>query len=443
MAWGAAYTRGVTEKRIRVVIAGAGVAAFEAALALRALAASRVAVELIAPEPEFVYRPLAVAGPFRVDEVRRFPLAKLADSAGATLRTCSLRSIDPERKTIIVDAGEELAYEALLLALGTRPVEAIAGALTFRGPEDEPELSRMLEQVRDGWLGRLVFTMPGEAAWPLPLYELALMTSAHLADRGIDGVSIEIVTPEAAPLELFGVGASEAIRELLETRGIAVTLQTRPIALKDGLLHTDTGRHVRAERVIALPRLEGPRVEGIPCNREGFVEVDDHGRVRGVQNVWAAGDMTDFPVKQGGLAAQQADAAAESIAAGAGADVRPSPFSPVLRGLLLTGLSPRFIRADAESEQFSFDTEPLWWPPGKIVGQPSRRFSQPSWACRRPTRRSTDAAPSTSRSSCRPFVSRKEDAEDPPARAVDLRSQAGCRHPPSRRTARAPARWDR
>ena len=59
--------------RRHVVVAGAGVAGLETALALQALAPEHVSVELIAPEEEFVYRPLAVAEPFHVGEVRRFP----------------------------------------------------------------------------------------------------------------------------------------------------------------------------------------------------------------------------------------------------------------------------------------------------------------------------------------------------------------------------------
>jgi sulfide:quinone oxidoreductase len=68
-------------------------------------------------------------------------------------------------------------------------------------------------------------------------------------------------------------------------------------------------------------------------------------------------------------AAQQADAAAEATAAAAGAEITPTPFKPVLRGLLLTGLTPRFMRAEVGSHESELDTEPLWWPSGKIVGR--------------------------------------------------------------------------
>jgi sulfide:quinone oxidoreductase len=101
----------------------------------------------------------------------------------------------------------------------------------------------------------------------------------------------------------------------------------------------------------------------------GFIPTDDHGQVADEIDVWAAGDATRFPLKQGGIAAQQADAVAEAIAARAGAPLEPRPFRPVLRGLLLTGMAPRFLRAEAGTATSAIDTEPLWWPPAKIVGR--------------------------------------------------------------------------
>ena len=80
-------------------------------------------------------------------------------------------------------------------------------------------------------------------------------------------------------------------------------------------------------RVIALPSAAHAGA-GLPGDERGFVPVDEHGRVPGLDGVWAAGDCVAYPIKQGGIAAQQADAAADSIAARAGAPVDPQPFRP-------------------------------------------------------------------------------------------------------------------
>jgi sulfide:quinone oxidoreductase len=118
---------------------------------------------------------------------------------------------------------------------------------------------------------------------------------------------------------------------------------------------------------VTQPRLAGPRPRGIPCERDGFIPTDAHGCVHGVEHVFAAGDATTFPVRQGGVAAQQADAVAQVIAASVGADIEPQPLRPVLRGLLLTGSSPRYLRADISSGACSFSRQSLWWPPTKLA----------------------------------------------------------------------------
>jgi sulfide:quinone oxidoreductase len=356
-------------KSLHVLIAGAGVAALEAALALQVLAEEKVSVELIAPETEFTYRPLAVTEPFRVGEMKRFPLRTLSEAAGAHLRRASFAAVDPEQKVVTLDDGLELAYDILLLALGARPHEAVAGALTFRGPQDGPALSALLDQTTAGEIRRIAFAVPTGASWPLPLYELALLTAAYVADHGTRGVEILLVTPEDHPLALFGPTASEAVSELLAIRGIQVETSVTPVRFEAGTLTIVAERPLDVDAVVALPQLEGPRLPGVPHDDRGFVPTDEYGWVLGLSDVYAAGDLTQFPLKQGGIATQQADAAATSIAADAGAAIKPEPFRPVLRGLLLTGVVPRFLRAEATGAHSVIDTEPLWWPPAKIVGR--------------------------------------------------------------------------
>jgi sulfide:quinone oxidoreductase len=93
--------------------------------------------------------------------------------------------------------------------------------------------------------------------------------------------------------------------------------------------------------------------------------------VRGVDRVWAVGDMTSRPLKQGGLAAQQADVAAAGIAARlAGRDVRLRPFQPRLRGMLLTGEDPLFLERRPHAPPSSAASPDfLWWPVQKIAGR--------------------------------------------------------------------------
>jgi sulfide:quinone oxidoreductase len=359
-----------TGKRFSVVVAGGGVAALEAALVLRELAADLVDVELVAPEPRFWYRPAAVGEPFGLAAVRSYDLADLAGRAGASFTPGALEAVDAGTRLMRTESGAAIPFDALLLARGADPIPAVKGAITFRGPRDSVEIERVLHALDRGEAQRVVFAVPAGAAWSLPLYELALMTGAYVANRRLD-VELMLVTPEDRPLSLFGGDASDAVAELLSARRVEIRTGVYPVAFEDGLLSMLPDGGVPADHVVALPRLYVPPIGGIPQTYEGFVPVDRHGHVPGLSGVWAAGDVTSFPVKQGGIATQQADAAAESIAAAAGAAVRPSPFRPVLRGLLLTGGAPRFLRGDpaTRGEASLAATEPLWWPPAKIVGR--------------------------------------------------------------------------
>ena len=229
----------------------------------------------------------------------------------------TLALVQPEARRVIDDAGHELEYDALLLAIGAKPLPAVPGAITFGGPADVAAVERVLDET-----ARIAFVVPPGSAWALPVYELAIMAATELRNRGREP-QITVVTPESAPLAAFGAEAGAAISALLAERGIALRTHARVVAAADGILAVEGEPHVLADRVVALPRLTGPGVVGLPQDHDGFLPVDEHARVRGVERVYAAGDATTFALKQGGLATQQADAAAETIAADLGGAVRP------------------------------------------------------------------------------------------------------------------------
>lgn len=365
-------TPSVSHSRPRVVIAGGGVAALEGLLALRDLMDGFVGIDLLAPGEDFVYRPLSVAEPFGLAEPRRFALDKIAADHGADLHDGLLESVDAERALVNVRGGGTLDYDALLVAIGARSREWLAGADHFAGPEDVGRLRAIVAELDEGQVGSVVFAAPPGLTWTLPLYELALLTAAHVAERGRGDVRLTIVTPETNALELFGPAAARHVRELCANRGIELRTATRALSFHAGRLSLEPGGDVEADRVVALPELEGEPIAGLPCDDAGFTPVDDHGAVRGVSRVYAAGDGIAYPVKQGGLATQQADAAAEAIAASLGAAVQPRPFRARLRGQLLTGLGPTYLTAGstgAGSSESSVAVNPLWWPPSKIAGR--------------------------------------------------------------------------
>jgi sulfide:quinone oxidoreductase len=356
----------------RVLIAGGGVAALEAALALRALADEHVTIDLLTPELHFYYRPLSVAEPFELGEARRFELDTLSRAIGVDLIPGALVAVDAPAHVVRTSKSAEIPYDLLLVATGATPTPAIPGAITFRGPADIETIRELLGELESGEAQSVVFAIPWGAVWSLPAYELALLTAGHLEHHGTEGVELTVVTPEDEPLRLFGAPASNALRELLESRGIAIRTGACATSFAGGELELVPEGRIAADRVVALPRLRGTPIDGLPQTVDGFIPVDGHCRIHGFDDVFAAGDITSFTIKQGGIATQQAEAAAEAIAAAAGASLEPEGFRPVLRGLLLTGREPRYLRRELGSHPVREPlaaAEPLWWPPAKIVGR--------------------------------------------------------------------------
>jgi len=354
------------------MIAGGGVAALEALMTLHELASERVSLELVTPTPEFAYRPLAVAEPFGLGEVRRYDVVRIAGDHRAAVHVAGIQRVDPGRHLVVTFDGRELPFDLLVVAVGARAIPSIPGSVTIQGPGYTGRFRTVLRDLDEHHIRHVAFAVPPGASWPLPLYELALMTARHVAERGLRKVRLSLVTPEQAPLALFGAAASEAVSGLLEEQGIELHLSRYPARFEDGGLSLVPDEKLAADRVVSLPSLVGPALSGLPADSDGFIPVDLHGLVQGERDVYAAGDATNSAIKQGGVATQQADAAAEAIAARCGAEVDPEPFRPVLRGLLLTGSTPRYMRAEVtggHGEDWRVSDHALWWPPSKIAGK--------------------------------------------------------------------------
>jgi sulfide:quinone oxidoreductase len=357
---------------MKVMIAGGGVAALEGLMALHELAGDRISLELVTPTPEFAYRPLAVAEPFGLGEARRYDVVRMAADHRAAVHIAGIKSVDPARRRVVTWDGRELPFGVLLVAVGARAATSIPGSVTVQGPGYTSRFRTVLRELDERHIRHVAFAVPPGVSWPLPLYELALMTAMHVAEHGLRKVRLSLVTPEQEPLEMFGAPASKTVRDLLGERGIELHVARYPARFEDGELSLIPDETLAADRVVSLPSIVGPRLAGLPADPGGFIPVDLHGLVQGEEDVYAAGDATTSPIKQGGVATQQADAAAEAIAARAGADLDPQPFRPVLRGLLLTGSTPRYMRAEVSGgrgEDWRVSDHALWWPPSKIAGK--------------------------------------------------------------------------
>jgi sulfide:quinone oxidoreductase len=359
--------------RFRVVICGGGIAAVEGLLRLRTLAGDALDVTLLAPNDELSYRPLAVDEPFARRGIRRYPLRTIAQRSGAEWVQDAAEWLDPEAQAVHTEGGAVLEYDALLIAVGGRLVTPFEHVTVFDDAHADEAYHGLIQDVEGGFTRSVVLLIPEGPAWLLPAYELALMTVERANSVGEEGLSVSVVTPESAPLAALGEGASRAVSELLERERVRVYAGAQPqVPAARRVIVAPGGEELEAERIVALPRIEGRPLRNVPSVEGGFVPVDEFAKVPGMaEHVFAAGDATNLPLKHGGLGALQADVAAAGIAAMAGVDLTPEPLRPVVRAVLHTGSEPLYItaRLDGDRVESEVTTEAAWPADEKVAAE--------------------------------------------------------------------------
>jgi sulfide:quinone oxidoreductase len=292
----------------------------------------------------------------------------VAARAGATLTHGRLAAVDPARDLVMLAGGRLLSYDALIVAIGARAEPSVRGALGFTGHADVASVRAMVDEI------------------------------AQAAARSA-AIPLAVVTSEDTPL-VFGPDAGAAVDRVLAREGVSVHAGTVVREWRWGQLELLGGGTLDADRVIALPVERGPFLDGVPSDSQGFARIGADGAVPGAPDVWAVGDGSSCPVKQGGIACQQADSVASAIVRRLGMEVEEVPFEPRLRGWIWDGGPGTFLRTDlaggrTESPGVAGDG-PLWWPAAKLAGRYLAPFLQgwpadaaladrvrPRWAPRR------------------------------------------------------------
>lgn len=357
----------------RVVVCGGGIAAVEGLLRLRRLAGDSVDVCLMAPNDDLVMRPLAVREPFAAGPPSSYPLQRIVADTDAEWKRDSLAWVERDSQLVHPEAGEAIRYDALLVATGARQVPAFSHIGTFRDDKADETFQGVIQDIEGGYTKSVAFLLPSGPVYPLPLYELALMTAERA--RGMDvEVDFTLATPEEGPLAVFGKNVGDAISERLEAAGFSVYCGAEAVVpAAQRLVLQPQAVELHPGRMIAMPRIEGPAIRGLSTGGHGFVPIDQFCCVPDTDGrIYAAGDAADYPIKHGGLGAQMADTAANAITRLSRGEVAQAPFHPVIRGKVLGGDQPLYISAHlvgGKGFESQIHHEPPWPEDEKVVAE--------------------------------------------------------------------------
>jgi NADPH-dependent 2,4-dienoyl-CoA reductase/sulfur reductase-like enzyme/nitrite reductase/ring-hydroxylating ferredoxin subunit len=273
-----------------VVIVGAGAAGAAAAERLRRLGCHG-SITLVGDElPGPVDRPNLskdyLAGTAPEEWLPLRPRA-FYDEIGVELRIADAAvALDPVRKSLVLEGGHTLSYDALLLAMGAEPVR-----LPIDGAKQAHVFTlRTLADSR----GIIAAASAARRAVIVGSSFIGLETAAALRTRGLE---VDVVSRDRLPLgRILGEDLGRFVQQLHEAHGVRFHLATSPRAIRSEGVELDDGRTLPADLVVlgvgvrprtALAEKAGLRVA------DGIV-VDAFLRTS-VAGIWAAGDCARYP----------------------------------------------------------------------------------------------------------------------------------------------------
>ncbi|HYO87161.1 MAG TPA: FAD-dependent oxidoreductase [Candidatus Limnocylindrales bacterium] len=387
----------------KVVVLGGGFGGLETAYALRSSLPERTDITLVSDRSYFLFKPNMIYIPFGLEEDKlHVDIARPAQRRGIRFLEASVRDLDPVRKSFSYERDGEAhtdLYDYLVVATGAamRP-EEIPGLREYARPigtpadmlKLRPVLGRLLERAKYGQMQKLLLSLPAHSLYGSALYEMAFMIDRWLREANVrDRVTITFTTAEKSYLDAFGPQVHEMTRTQFDERGIVHHRGRTLHNVEQGAAHFAKTEVIPFDMMLTMPPyVASVPFAALPSDERGFVDAHlASRRMKGLNDLFGVGDSCDFPVKQAFLALQQADAAAEGIAADIEGRQPRFMFEPVSKFVLEGWDSGMFaqtpfsleggLHVDVANPQYRTGHSPLWRMGKKMLGtMVPWRFSQ-------------------------------------------------------------------
>ncbi len=382
--------------RPQILILGGGFAALETAFLLRMRVREAVDIRLVAPHPNFLFRPNSIYVPFGADpDSLLVGLHKPLGHRDIDFVQGSVAGLDPDGRMVDLADGQRLRYDKLVIATGADTNAAEIPGLEEHGAtiwttDSMLDVRRRFEQLRDraaaGERQRVLFLVPPNNKCSGPLYEIVFMLETWLRRNGArDLVEITWSTCEHGYIQAFGPRLHDLVTSEFAERGIDGHIEENVVEVRPGEAVYADGATRSFDHLIAFPPyVSAARYPALASDDRGFVGCElDTRLAAGRDDVYVPGDAGDFPIKQAFLAFLQADTVAEHIASGLTGRPFESPFDSVSMCIMemfdkatfaqvpveLTGDPDRPVRVRPDADgDYKVGTSPVWRLGKKMLG---------------------------------------------------------------------------
>ncbi len=355
-----------------LVILGAGTAGTMMANKLmRTLPSERWRITVVDQDERHIYQPGLLFVPFgtyKPEDIVR-PRRRYL-KAGIRLVVAEIDGINPDGRRISLRNGDNLSYDALIIATGTQIAPERTEGLTSSGwrenifdfytLEGASALSEKMDDFKAGTLVVNVAEMPIKC--PVAPLEFLFLADAYFSQRGLrDDVRLIYVTPlDGAFTKPI---AAAHLQNLLEKKGIEVIpeFSLESVTAEQRKLRAYDGQEVGYDLLVSVPLHVGsqPIIDSGLGDPMGFLPTHQNTlQSLAHDNIFCLGDATDLPSsKAGSVAHFQAEVLTKNF-------LRWTKGKPMREAF--DGHSNCFIETGYEKAlliDFNYQTEPL---PGRF-----------------------------------------------------------------------------
>ncbi|TRZ66651.1 NAD(P)/FAD-dependent oxidoreductase [bacterium] len=222
--------------------------------------------------------------------------------AGIEVVIGEIENVNPEQISVVVK-GKEYKGDYMVVSLGVEQVSEYNlnnYGCDFYTLEGATKFNEQLQNFTGGKIAVLVPSLPFKC--PAAPYEAAMLVESFIRKKRLSSkTEISLYSPEPGPMPVAGKELSEAVRQMVEMKGIKYFPEHQPISATEKTLTFSNGKTAEYDLLAYTPKHQCPSVikETSLVGKSGWIEVNRNTMETNFQNVYAIGDITFIPLEMG------------------------------------------------------------------------------------------------------------------------------------------------